>query len=88
MTIKSLPVKSAPWLACDKAWRLLKYRKFQIRLNLYGQRLSLIPMLDINWEQGMATLALGWLNLQLMCDYDFDPAYASSDEVEYPLIRE
>ena len=77
----------APWLKCDRVDRWKKGR-FQVRLERYGKRINVLPGIHLNWEEGMFTVWLSWINLSLGFDYEFDPSWDPSEAIEYPVPRD
>jgi hypothetical protein len=74
----------AAWLIKDRQWKW-KFKKLQGRIERWHSKYYLIPTIDIDWELGMFTVGIIWLNWAVSMDFDFDPEYdASKHEAEYP----
>lgn len=68
-----------PFLPCDTTNKWA-FGAFQIRLENWGKRFNILPLLGIDWEVGMGTIIFGWLNIAIAFDYDFYPEWKQSDE--------
>lgn len=76
----------APWLKTDKTYRWRK-NWFQIRFEFHSQRITLLPVIGIDWEFGMFTVAFVWLMFGLLFDFEYTKDYDESDQAEYPFTR-
>ena len=78
--------KPVQWLMCDKVnfWRS---GKWQFRIERWGQRILVVPLLAIDWEIGMVSVVIGWLFCCVCLDYEFNPDYDKTQEIEYPVSR-
>lgn len=75
--------KPAPWLAGDRAWKWQLSQRFDMRLEKWSKRYQLLPGIQVDWEQQMLSLSIGWLNLWMGIDYEY-AEHDLTEEVEYP----
>lgn len=78
--------ESPPWFAYDTHLYRFSLGRFRFNVDIWGKRVAIFPRLDLDWEQGMTSLWLGWLNLNIGIDYEFSPDREVSLEAEYPEV--
>ena len=68
------------WLPADKHLARWNWRLIQVRIEMYGKRIIVLPALDLDWECGMLTIGFAWGPFYIGIDYDVDPLWEESEE--------